>query len=653
VAGLDFGVGDGAVGLNLDKQHDLATYMHAVSDFGIDRWDTGDDNTMDVAGEGCARAEGETTYANERTSSAKWTSQLKPPQGTEAVSADAAEALTGGEGGSEDLGEGEVFGGATGALLPIEEELAIAVGKAGVRIDVEFGQGAIDPVRRAFEFGVISDGGFVNDKVGYGVGDGIDVGPLGAEFFVDEGGCVTERLKDGSEGRTVFDCSLGFDADFVACDVGRLVARALVSEDPDGAVAAKAKKLTFGAEIAGGGVVKGVVLEGARSVEVEAELRKAGLKGGWVGDGEFKFDLGCLHGVSIRLIRAPTAIGWRDMFSGKTERLQGEAGVLRAAELVRAGGTVAFPTETVYGLGANALDSTAVGKIFAAKERPGWDPVIVHVCDHRMVGRVASIEPGQATKIEALMTAFWPGPLTLLLPRTAAVPDSVTAGRPLVGVRMPAHPVALELIRRAGVPVAAPSANRFGRTSPTTAAHVLEDLDGRIDAVLDGGATSVGVESTVLDVGAMMIYRPGAVTAEMIAAIVGEVQVFQPQDVDAAKAPESLPSPGVGLRHYAPRARLVLVEASTESALAEAVERFGESGEMVGVMLPDGWNVSGSARVFEWGLWGDKEMLARRLFAGLRALDEAGVGVIICPLPEGDGVAVALRDRLRKAARVK
>src|ERR1700722_15679089 len=173
------------------------------------------------------------------------------------------------------------------------------------------------------------------------------------------------------------------------------------------------------------------------------------------------------------------------MFSGKTERLEGEAGLLRAAELLRTGGTVAFPTETVYGLGANALDSIAVARIFAAKERPGWDPGIVHVCDLEMRERVAEISSSLTAKVEALMATFWPGPLTLLLPRTAAVPDSVTAGRPLVGVRMPAHPVALELIRREGVPVAAPSANRFGHVSPTTAEHVLEDLDGRIDAVLD------------------------------------------------------------------------------------------------------------------------------------------------------------------------
>lgn len=328
-----------------------------------------------------------------------------------------------------------------------------------------------------------------------------------------------------------------------------------------------------------------------------------------------------------------------------TERLEGGLGVLRAAELLRRGGTVAFPTETVYGLGANALNAAAVARIFAAKERPAWDPVIVHVGDQEKAREVAEV----STKAEALMAAFWPGPLTLLLPRTKAVPDSVTAGRPLVGVRMPAHPVALELILTAGVPVAAPSANRFGRTSPTTAAHVLEDLDGRIDAVLDGGATSVGVESTVLDVEQMLIYRPGAVTTEMIRAVAGAVRMFTGSV--SVEAPASLPSPGVGIRHYAPRARLVLVE--SEAELREKVFELMGSGEQVGVMLPDGWGAGRQVREFPWGPWDDPAALARRLFAGLRELDEAGVGVIVCPMPAAGGLGDALRDRLAKAARVK
>jgi L-threonylcarbamoyladenylate synthase len=339
------------------------------------------------------------------------------------------------------------------------------------------------------------------------------------------------------------------------------------------------------------------------------------------------------------------------MPGGKTVRFSAENGIPQAAEILRAGGTVAFPTETVYGLGANALDGTAVAKIFEAKQRPDWDPVIVHVSDRTMLDRVALV----SSQAEALIASFWPGPLTLLLPRTNAVPDAVTAGRQLVGVRMPAHPVALELIRTAQVPVAAPSANMFGRTSPTTAAHVLEDLDGRIDAVLDGGPTSVGVESTVLDVGAMTIYRPGAVTAEMIAAVAGDVKIFQPQPAEPSTPRASLPSPGVGLRHYAPRARLELVDVQfccdLTYSLSPAIERHDYTRESIGLMLPDAWDASNATHVFPWGPWGDNEVLASRLFAGLRTLDEAGATVIICPLPRPDGVGLALRDRLQKAAR--
>lgn len=348
----------------------------------------------------------------------------------------------------------------------------------------------------------------------------------------------------------------------------------------------------------------------------------------------------------------------------KTERLSSakQADVVRAAAILRAGGTVAFATETVYGLGANALDKDAVAKIFEAKERPGWDPLIVHVSDGAMLARVAEVPAEFAERVERLTSAFWPGPLTLLLPRvvgtTAGVPDAVTAGRLLVGVRMPKHAVALELIRLAGVPVAAPSANRFGHTSPTTAEHVLADLDGRIDAVLDGGATDVGIESTVLAVAEtpMMIYRPGAVTAEMIAEMTGvDVRVFQASAEDASGPREGLPSPGVGLRHYAPRARLELVEVAKSVELTHslhaAIEQCEEADEVVGVMLPEGWDASYAEEIYELGEWGEDEVFAQRLFAGLRALDARGVSVIVCPVPTGGGVGVALRDRLEKAAR--
>ncbi len=344
---------------------------------------------------------------------------------------------------------------------------------------------------------------------------------------------------------------------------------------------------------------------------------------------------------------------------GRVETPEAERALKRAADLLRAGGLVAFPTETVYGLGANALDAEAVGRIFAAKERPVWDPVIVHIAALPMLERVVTEVSERAA---LLMKAFWPGPLTLLLPRAEEVPPAVTAGRPLVGVRMPAHPVALALIRRARVPVAAPSANRFGHVSPTTAAHVLEDLDGRIDAVLetvpDAGPSLHGVESTVLDVSQtpMRIYRPGTVTAEQIRAVAGAVELHSEKPARDTPA-EALPAPGVGLRHYAPRARLVLVEAPAaelEQKLAEAARAL--KSERVGVMLPGGVDAHEGLRtatVFPWGRWNAPETLAASLYAGLRRLDAQGCDAILCPLPLAEGMGVAIRDRLRKAARSK
>jgi L-threonylcarbamoyladenylate synthase len=332
----------------------------------------------------------------------------------------------------------------------------------------------------------------------------------------------------------------------------------------------------------------------------------------------------------------------------KTEGITAAASMARAAELLRSGCTVAFPTETVYGLGANALDAEAVALIFAAKQRPGWDPLIVHVADDTMLQRVAAVPEELRKQVKSLAAAFWPGPLTLLLPRTAEVPDVVTAGRPLVGVRIPAHPVAAELLRRSDVPVAAPSANRFGRPSPTTAAHVLADLDGRINAVLDGGPANVGVESTVFDVAAREIYRPGAISAAMISRIIGEeVRVVARERNQAAK-PESLPSPGMGMRHYAPSARLVLVPDQRE--LLHEVAKHGPA--EVGVMLPDGWDRGAAEASFRWGPWDNAAILARLLYFGFRLLDDRGVKVIVCPVPSVEGpLGDAVRERLEKAAR--
>ncbi len=251
---------------------------------------------------------------------------------------------------------------------------------------------------------------------------------------------------------------------------------------------------------------------------------------------------------------------------------------------------------------------------------------------------------------ERLATAFWPGPLTMLLPRTMKIPDICTAGREKAGVRVPAHPVALALIAAAGVPVAAPSANRFGHTSPTTAEHVLADLEGRIDAILDAGACAVGVESTVLDPATdpAIIYRPGGITAEQIRSVLGDVVVAE-RTISEEVPPETLESPGLGIRHYAPRARVILVE--DEGELSRVLEQEARE-HRVGVLLPKGWAVSVAGVIaLDWGSWSEPESLARELYRQMRALDERGVDVIVCPMPPAQGLGLAIRDRLRKAAK--
>lgn len=330
--------------------------------------------------------------------------------------------------------------------------------------------------------------------------------------------------------------------------------------------------------------------------------------------------------------------------------------IRQAAEILRRGGTVAFPTETVYGLGANALDTNAVTKIFQAKQRPDWDPLIVHVSAAAMVRDLALPVPENARR---LMEAFWPGPLTLLLPKSERIPDIVTAGLPRVGLRMPAHPVAHALLRAAQIPVAAPSANTFGRISPTRADHVAEDLDGRIDAILDGGETTHGVESTVVAVSdqGCVVYRPGVITLEQIRAVSGGEVTLRTAGLPGEEPTGGAESPGLSLRHYAPRARLVLIEGGGEeqqAAFGEAAQACEQQGESVGLMLPDAFQktvIGRTARVFRWGKWSDPEELAQRLYAGLRWLDAGGATAIICPVPAGEGIAVAIRDRLKKAAR--
>jgi L-threonylcarbamoyladenylate synthase len=340
---------------------------------------------------------------------------------------------------------------------------------------------------------------------------------------------------------------------------------------------------------------------------------------------------------TLRLAVDPTAI----------DSLASRASLLQAAKLLRSGGTVAFPTETVYGLGANALDQQAVQSIFEAKQRPAWDPLIVHVVDEDQLGMVAVDIPLNG---RLLMEAYWPGPLTLLLPKSQIVPAIVTAGSDRVGVRMPRHPVAQRLIELAGVPIAAPSANSFGRTSPTRSEFVLQDLDGRIDAVIDSGDTTLGLESTVVDICAdpPILYRPGMVTLQQLQALCPSLVAYRESEVGT---PAAQPSPGVGLKHYSPRARLVLSDNAEAAALLSLAAQLYAQGETVGLMSPTTHLPANPYLIYEWGEMSDLQKLAQRLFAGLRELDAAGATVIVCPLPADKGLGIAICDRLLKAAR--
>lgn len=311
---------------------------------------------------------------------------------------------------------------------------------------------------------------------------------------------------------------------------------------------------------------------------------------------------------------------------------------------------MAFPTETVYGLGANALDAAAVARIFAAKERARDDPLIVHLAGAEALARVALAIPPLA---QALAAAHWPGPLTLVLPKSEAVPASVTAGLDSVAVRVPALPVARALIEAAGVPLAAPSANRFTRTSATTAEHVLADLGGRIELVLDGGPATAGIESTVVQVedGVVRMLRPGALTLEALqetlaAAGYGGEVLFGGR----AKA-----SPGMMAKHYAPRARLVYVRGP--GALAAAAGRLRAeraASRRAGLIASDEQLAAlgeGGGLCLSLGPGDALDVAARRLFAALRELDARGAEVVVALAPSGaEGLGRAIDDRLRRAA---
>jgi L-threonylcarbamoyladenylate synthase len=329
------------------------------------------------------------------------------------------------------------------------------------------------------------------------------------------------------------------------------------------------------------------------------------------------------------------------------------AALARAADCLRGGGLVAFPTETVYGLGVHALDRAAVRRLFEAKGRPANDPLIVHV---DAVERIHSLVSAVPDSVPALAARFWPGPLTLVLPRSPRVPDEVTAGLDTVAVRVPAHPVARALLREAGIPVAAPSANLFSRPSPTRASHVLDDLAGRIDLVVDGGATDVGVESTVLDLTGDVptILRPGAVSREMLRAVLPRVEQRSP----AASSSSVLPSPGMLERHYSPRAPLTVYDNDGIARLVRDACAAIAQGHQVGIMamdedraaLSDVERHGSRATIVYLGSERDVAMVASRLYAAMRELDASGVHRILARSVRGDdGLAVAIRDRLRRA----
>ena len=322
-----------------------------------------------------------------------------------------------------------------------------------------------------------------------------------------------------------------------------------------------------------------------------------------------------------------------------------------AAKLIRDGQLVAFPTETVYGLGANALDPEAVARIFAAKNRPGDNPLIAHISDVSQLLPLIDCEPGPVA--QRMMDAFWPGPLTMIFPRAKLVPANLSAGLATVSVRLPSHPVARALISAAGVPIAAPSANRSGRPSPTTAAHVFEDMNGVIPLILDGGECAVGLESTVVDMTCDVprILRPGGITAEMIAEVAGGSEV-DPAVLRPLQEGEQPRSPGMKYRHYAPKGELTVFDGSPDRVIAAICENYdraaAEGHRPLILAMEDQLTAYGDRRTESLG--DDVRAMAHRMFALLRDADALGADVLFSEAVEAQGLGLAVMNRLGRAA---
>jgi L-threonylcarbamoyladenylate synthase len=323
----------------------------------------------------------------------------------------------------------------------------------------------------------------------------------------------------------------------------------------------------------------------------------------------------------------------------------------RAGALIREGGLVAFPTETVYGLGANGLDAGAVKGIFKAKGRPSDNPLILHISRTEELDRLVACVPAAASK---LIDRFWPGPLTLVLKKSPLVPEAVTAGLDTVAVRMPSHPIAARMIYYAGVPVAAPSANLSGKPSPTRISHVLDDLMGRVDMIIDGGDVSVGLESTVAEVtpGGVSVLRPGGITVEQIRQVVGNV--FVDPALENGNGTDIPRSPGMKYTHYSPEAEVIIIDGIIERVVGRIQRMSGEleaKGRKVGILATEQ-----TRALYRNGTVisaGDREKpctIAASLFAALREFDRLGVDIILAEAVERDDMGLAIMNRLLKAA---
>ena len=335
----------------------------------------------------------------------------------------------------------------------------------------------------------------------------------------------------------------------------------------------------------------------------------------------------------------------------KTELLKvNEESVALGARLIREGELVGFPTETVYGLGANALDARAVAKSFEAKGRPQDNPRSTHVACAEEIPPLVRTIPAAARK---LMEAFWPGPMTLILPKADCIPDAVSAGLDTVGIRLPANADARRLIRAAGCPIAAPSANRSGRPSPTTALHVLEDMDGRIPLILDGGACQVGVESSVIDATGEVpvILRPGGITPEMVERVLGHVRVDE-HVMSPLREGDVARSPGMKYKHYAPKAKAIIFSGAPEHVVSAICRRYDEQtakGERVAILGLDEHRY-GDRTFISLGSEKRPQEAAARLFAALRELDERGDTVALCEAVDTAGIGLAVMNRMGRAA---